>query len=353
MDPIRERGWVPPMELDPNRFGSSSTESADPVDNGAGAELGLGEEPAAAGGARASGIAGAVGGAARMAWPRRWRVGTWLALALAALVLVAVGFDTANLVNRSFAANPALGILVSLLVAVAGGAAIKMVVDELLSLKRLRQIEGLRAEADRLTAEGKHGHAEHFTECLEHLYQGRDDLLPVLGGLKAVITDAHNDGEVVQLIDRELLTVIDRSAYQRVVRASRDTALATALSPAAVIDVAVVLWRNLKLVREIAVLYGARPGYIGSARLLRRMLANLAIAGVTESAGHLAIEALGGSLAAAISTRIGQGMINGLLTARVGVTAMHLCRPVAFGPTNRPSLGRIRRELLSLPKQVL
>ena len=112
-------------------------------------------------------------------------------------------------------------------------------------------------------------------------------------------------------------------------------------------------YRVKELVREIATLYGARPGYVGSLRLLRRMLANIAVAGVAESAHHVAVEALGGSLAAAISTRMGQGVINGLLTARVGLTAMHLCRPIAFGPENRPSLNRIRKELLSLPKQVL
>ncbi|HYD29498.1 MAG TPA: DUF697 domain-containing protein, partial [Azospirillaceae bacterium] len=77
------------------------------------------------------------------------------------------------------------------------------------------------------------------------------------------------------------------------------------------------------------------------------------VAGVAESAHHVAVEALSGSLAAAVSTRVGQGLVNGLLTARVGVTAMHLCRPVAFSPENRPSLGRIRRELLSVPKDIM
>ena len=147
--------------------------------------------------------------------------------------------------------------------------------------------------------------------------------------------------------------VVMPSEQQERLRAARDTAVATALSPAAILDFAVVLWRNLKLVREIAAAYGARPGYVGSLKLLRRMLANIAVAGVAESAHHVAVEALGGSLAAAVSTRMGQGVINGLLTARVGITAMHLCRPIAFGPSNRPSLGRIRRELLSLPKEVL
>lgn len=281
------------------------------------------------------------------------RLGRWLFGALAALVLVALGFDTADLLARAFAASLALGLLVALLAATAGISALAMLVNELLSLRRLRRIEELRDEAGRLAADAAGGRADRFAGSLVALYADRRELAPALARVRDHVTDAHDEHEVVRLLDREVLAPLDRAAYQRVLRASRDTAVATALSPAALLDFAVVLWRNLKLVREIAALYGARPGYVGSLRLLRRMLANIAVAGVTESAHHVAVEALGGSLAAAISTRMGQGVINGLLTARVGLTAMHLCRPIAFGPDNRPSLNRIRKELLSLPKQVL
>lgn len=281
------------------------------------------------------------------------RLGRWLFGALAALVLVALGFDTADLLARAFAASLALGVLVALLAVTAGIAALAMLVNELLSLRRLRRIEELRDEAGRLAADAVGGRADRFAGSLVALYADRRELAPALARVRDHVTDAHDEHEVVRLLDREVLGPLDRAAYQRVLRASRDTAVATALSPAALLDFAVVLWRNLKLVREIAALYGARPGYVGSLRLLRRMLANIAVAGVTESAHHVAVEALGGSLAAAISTRMGQGVINGLLTARVGLTAMHLCRPIAFGPDNRPSLTRIRKELLSLSKQVL
>lgn len=331
----RTRGWVPPMELDPDR--------AAPVP--------VAEEEAILAGQAVDALPVAP------ATPRR-SVGRWLFGALAALLLVALGFDTADLLGRAFAASVALGMLVALLAVTAGIAAVAMLVNELLSLRRLRRIEAMRAEAERLGAEhlgidSRQGAAERFAGSLVALYADRPELASALAGVRDHVTDAHDDGEIVRLLDRQVLAPLDRAAYQRVLRASRDTAVATALSPAAVLDLVIVLWRNLKLVREIAALYGARPGYVGSLRLLRRMLANIAVAGVAESAHHVAVEALGGSLAAAISTRMGQGVINGLLTARVGITAMHLCRPIAFGPDNSPSLNRIRKELLSLPKQVL
>lgn len=328
------KGWVPPMELELDRAASVSAEEETALLTGSGDPAELLPAPAA---------------------PVRTtrRLGRWLFGALAALVVVALGFDTADLLNRAFATSIALGVLVALLAATAGIAAVAMLVNELLSLRRLRRIEELRAEAGRLEIEAPGGRADRFAGSLVALYADRRELAPALARVRDHVTDAHDEHEVVRLLDREVLAPLDRAAYQRVLLASRDTAVATALSPAALLDFAVVLWRNLKLVREIASLYGARPGYVGSLRLLRRMLANIAVAGVTESAHHVAVEALGGSLAAAISTRMGQGVINGLLTARVGLTAMHLCRPIAFGTDNRPSLNRIRKELLSVPKQVL
>ncbi|WP_372395437.1 TIGR01620 family protein [Azospirillum sp. HJ39] len=334
-DPPRSgAGWIPPMELELDRAAPLPAEEEAALLTGSGDPAELLPAPAT---------------------PVRTtrRLGRWLFGALAALVLVALGFDTADLLARAFAASLALGVLVALLAATAGIAALAMLVNELLSLRRLRRIEELRDEAGRLAADAAGGRADRFAGSLVALYADRRELAPALARVRDHVTDAHDEHEVVRLLDREVLGPLDRAAYQRVLRASRDTAVATALSPAALLDFAVVLWRNLKLVREIAALYGARPGYVGSLRLLRRMLANIAVAGVTESAHHVAVEALGGSLAAAISTRMGQGVINGLLTARVGLTAMHLCRPIAFGPDNRPSLTRIRKELLSLPKQVL
>ena len=283
--------------------------------------------------------------------PRRWAVRLLVGSA-AALVTLAVGYDTVDLIQRAFETSVLLG---GGAVALAGGAVLGgfgLLSGELRSLRRLRRIDGLREEAD-LRTSGTHGEAARYAGAVASLYRDRRDLSAQVAALKDNLSDAHDDREVVRMVDLQLLQDIDRRSYQLVLRAARDTAVATALSPAALLDVVIVLWRNLKLVREVATLYGARPGYVGSLKLLRRMLANIAIAGVAESGNDLMVEALGSTLAASLSTRVGQGVINGLLTARVGLTAMHLCRPLAYDETNRPSLKRIRRELLNVPKQVL
>ena len=49
-----------------------------------------------------------------------------------------------------------------------------------------------------------------------------------------------------------------------------------------------------------------------------------------------------------LSARLGEGVVNGLLTARIGLAAMDICRPVAFGETKRPKLSEFMSEIVKL-----
>ena len=58
---------------------------------------------------------------------------------------------------------------------------------------------------------------------------------------------------------------------------------------------------------------------------------------------------LGGSILGKLSRRLAEGMVNSALTARVGVAAMEVCRPLAFSEGKRPSVrGLIGRSLTGL-----
>ena len=56
---------------------------------------------------------------------------------------------------------------------------------------------------------------------------------------------------------------------------------------------------------------------------------------------------------AKLSARIAQGIGVGLLTARLGVKAMELCRPLAFQLNEKPKLSHIQQELLSSVKDIV
>jgi putative membrane protein len=322
-------GWVPPMEFSP---AAARPLPAEPE----------GDDPQA--------MAGDI-----LPPPRRGKgAAKILVLSLAALVLAALGFDTADLIARAFTLSPWAGGTLAGLLAVAVASLGWLTGREALAWRRLRRVDDLRQRATALLTGGATvKEATHLREAVAGLYDNRHDLAPARHTLTDAVTDAHDGREVLALTDRILLAPLDRAAYRLVLAASRDVAVGTALSPAALLDVALVLWRNMKLVREVASLYAARPGLFGSARLVRRMAENVGVAGVVEGGDGLLVDALGGTVAAAISARLGQGMVNGLLTARIGLAAMHLCRPLPFAADRQPTLNDIRKELLRLPQKIL
>ncbi|MEP5117871.1 MAG: YcjF family protein, partial [Marinomonas sp.] len=57
----------------------------------------------------------------------------------------------------------------------------------------------------------------------------------------------------------------------------------------------------------------------------------------------------GGHLLSKISRRFGEGLVNGALTARVGIAAIEVCRPLPFSEGKKPRVtGVIRRALTGL-----
>ena len=56
---------------------------------------------------------------------------------------------------------------------------------------------------------------------------------------------------------------------------------------------------------------------------------------------------VGGSALARVSRRFGEGVINGALTARVGIAAMEVCRPLPFVALPRPKVTNVIGRSLS------
>jgi putative membrane protein len=102
---------------------------------------------------------------------------------------------------------------------------------------------------------------------------------------------------------------------------------------------------NLRLIRCISTLYGGRPGTIGFWRLTRNVVAHLAATGAIAVGDGIVQQLVGHGLAARLSARLGEGVINGMLTARIGISAIDLCRPVPFINARRPGIAEFLGEL--------
>ena len=124
-----------------------------------------------------------------------------------------------------------------------------------------------------------------------------------------------------------------------IVAASKRVSVATALSPRAAIDMLFVLVNGLGLIRGLAVIYGARPGTLGVLKLFRQIISHLAVTGGVAVSDSLLQQLIGHGLAARLSARLGEGMVNGLLTARLGLLAIDQVRPLPFLALPRPALN--------------
>jgi putative membrane protein len=111
--------------------------------------------------------------------------------------------------------------------------------------------------------------------------------------------------------------------------------------PLALADVMVALGANVRMIRRLAQVYGGRAGVLGSIRLLRMVATHLVATGAVAVSDDFLHSIAGGSLAARLSRRFGEGVINGALTARIGIAAMEVCRPLPFRVLPRPRVTNI------------
>jgi putative membrane protein len=137
-----------------------------------------------------------------------------------------------------------------------------------------------------------------------------------------------------------------RSARRLVSSAAQRVSIVTAVSPRALIDVLFVFVASLRLIRQLARLYGGRPGALGMVRLLRHVIAHLAITGGMAASDSLVQQMLGHGIAAKLSQRLGEGMLNGLLTARLGLAAIDVTRLLPFTALPLPVLSYLAKDLL-------
>lgn len=134
--------------------------------------------------------------------------------------------------------------------------------------------------------------------------------------------------EIYNDLDNSLLSVMDTKAKKMIHNASVQAALSTAASPIPIFDMVLIVWRSILLTKEIASLYGFRPGGLTTISLLRQGVINVAFAGVAEMATDITNDMAGSTVLAKISKSAGQGIANGVLLARLGYGIMEACRPI-------------------------
>lgn len=261
--------------------------------------------------------------------------------AVAGILSLAVGLWLDQLVRELFAREDWLGWLALTLVAIAGLAAAAIIIREVAGLVWLRRIDRLRRQADLAAARDDRPEAEAVVAGLLGLYADRVDLAAGRRATEARTDEVIDGRDRLVLAEADLLAPLDETARRLVSDAAARVSVVTAVSPRAAVDLIFVAVATLGLIRRLAALYGGRPGFIGFARLTRLVITHLAVTGSIAIGDGLAQQLIGHGLAAKLSARLGEGVINGLLTARLGIAAIEVCRPLPFIERRRPSVSEV------------
>lgn len=270
---------------------------------------------------------------------RRFSFGKLATGAFGILLSLAFGLWVDRLISDLFARADWLGYAAIAALAVGVLALVIAVGRELIGLWRLDTVQDLKLEAEAAAESGKRARAAAVVAKLTGLVRHRPETAKGQKSLEAVKDDIIDAPHLIELAERELLAPLDVKARALILNASKRVSVVTAVSPRAVVDLAYVLFEVVRLVRGMADLYGGRPGSFGMLRLLKDVFAHLAVTGSIAIGDGLAQQVLGHGLAARLSTRLGEGVINGLMTARIGIAAMDLCRPLPFRAARRPGIG--------------
>jgi len=277
---------------------------------------------------------------------RGFRWGTVFWAGIGGLILLGLGLGVTRLIEDLFARSEGLG-FIGLGFAFAAALAFAVVVArEALGLARLGAIEKLHARASAVLASDDRAESRAIVQDLLKIAHQNPHLARARATLQTHAGDIIDGADMIRLAERELMTPLDQEARRLVSAAAQRVSLVTAVSPRALIDVLFVFAASLRLIRQLARLYGGRPGALGMIALMRHVIAHVAITGGMAASDSLVQQVLGHGIAAKLSQRLGEGVLNGLLTARLGLAAIDVTRPLPFTALPRPVLTDLAKDLL-------
>ncbi len=276
---------------------------------------------------------------------RGWKWGRILLAAIGGLVGLASTIWLHDLVLSMLARQDWIGWIAIGLLSLGILALLMLILKEAAGLARLRRLGRIRDEADRAAVEGDKVLALDVVRRLKRLYGGRKDLAWGMTRLAEHEGDIMDAAELLRLSERSLIAPLDPAARGIVAASAKRVSVVTAVSPGAIIDMLFVGAENLRMLRRLATLYGARPGALSLFKLARMVLTHIVLTGGIALGDDVIQQLVGHGLTARLSARLGEGMFNGALTARIGLAAIDICRPLPYVEARRPRFRELVAEV--------
>ena len=275
--------------------------------------------------------------------PKGLKWGSIFLAALFSLISLGIGLWFTQLLEDLFGRSTWLGWAATGLLGLAGLALLALIVKELTALARLRRLGTLRQKAEQALL--GNGSAKAVVVELISFYRNRKAMAWPLAALAEQHDEIIDDADRLQLAERELMKPLDAEARQIIAGAAKRISVVTAINPAPAFDVLFTGYQVLAMLRQLASLYGGRPGSLETLKLARMVVSHLAITGGLALSDTVLQSLLGHGLAGRLSAKLGEGTVNGIMTARIGLAAMKLCRPLPFYRLPEPGLSDFLGEI--------
>lgn len=282
-----------------------------------------------------------------------FRLRLWKPALLAALGLAggAVAWELRDLYTWAADKHWSLGLLAGLIIAAFCATIVSAVWEYFRAGRPLRKLQRTQEMAEELRDCRSHEEAQPFRRQLQEHFAGKPQGV-LLSRVLDEAPDYYDSSELLQHLEVTFLEALDQEAMRRIVRHATTTGALVGLSPFASVDILVALRQSLRMIDDVAQIYGVRPSVVVRWRLFKKVLALVAYSGASEYAvSELWPELVGDSMLSTLSARLGQGMGASLFMARIGLASMQSCRPIPFAEKRRPRLAALTRRIASSLKE--
>jgi putative membrane protein len=258
-------------------------------------------------------------------------IGLWSRLALlsgAFVFLLIVGGAAFRFASNAVetASIPDLMLLAGLGTLVAS--VLVVVVKQTRALRRLKSAERAREMAGHLSRLDGAGSGLRLLGMLRSVYA---DNAIVLGKLQAA-TDAiqahHSDRDVIELLNRDVFSAMDREADERIQRAAIRASFGVSACPHPALDAVIVLGISAALIGDLMRIYGLRHSTRSLYRVMTRALFQASTTAAMSTVVEFAMNAAQNRIAAAVVGTAGEALIVARRMFTLGALAKAEIRPL-------------------------
>jgi putative membrane protein len=268
----------------------------------------------------------------RIEGDKRVSLAAWLATGSAALIFALIVVSSAvTLALDAIRDRSVLDGLYFAALVVLVGSLVYLVAQQTRALRKLKSAERAREMAVQLAKLDGAGSGMRLLSALRTVYSEKPLILVKLDAVALALQPHHSDRDVIELLNREIFSAMDRDADQRIQKAALRAAFGVSSCPHPALDAVVVMVLSVMLIRDLMAVYGLRHSMRSLFRVMARSLFLASATAVMSTAVEFAMKAAQDRLAAAVVGTAGEALVVARRMLALGAVAKAEIRPLPLG----------------------